>query len=76
MGFGSILLDLRISNESQSKGWILAVVCSQGSSFSIEANCLSKYFYGVKDGFGNTLKGFKNCFEVIPKDEESLIGLI
>ena len=39
------------------KSSIFAAVCSQDSHFSIEANCLSKYFYRIEDGFESTLIG-------------------
>ena len=56
--FGSTLYGLKILFGKVNwfhKSWILALVCSQDSSFPIKANCLSKYFYMVEDGFGSTL---------------------
>ena len=42
----------------------------------IKAIFLSMYFCKVENGFGSTLQGLKFCLEIIPKVEESLIGLI
>ena len=58
------------------KSWILAAVCSHGFSLPIEANCLSKYFFTVEDGFGSTLWGSKIGFENSPNVRENLIGLV
>ena len=72
MGFGSIPIGLDIGFRSHPRGrreanwfhktWILASLCSQGSSLPIEAIYLCKYFYWIEDGFKNTLYGLKIRF--------------
>ena len=43
-------------------------MCSEGSSLLIEANCVSKYFCGIEDGFGSTLIGLKIGSGSHPRD--------
>ena len=54
----------------------MAAVFSSDTSLSIETNWFWKYFNGVEDGFGSTLRGWRLFWKIIPEFEEGLIGSI